>query len=132
MAIVHSSEFQHPLLGRVWYDDGKRDPTIAGSLEHPQQWICRPRGWEESGMEIYLPGDASAPANLEAGLEALRHAAEIDAAGRRLADGNVELGWIDLTANPPSVGFPDLDHIYVLWTGKLDSDWKIRNLTFGN
>jgi hypothetical protein len=83
-------------------------------------------------FEIYLPGDSAGPKHLDRAVVALRHRDRIEAEGRRLSASNVSLGWIDLTTDPPNVGFPDEDQIYVLWRGELNAEWGIESFERGN
>ena len=92
-------------------------------------WVCRPKGWRE--LEIYLPGDETAPEKIEDALNVLRHALEIDRKGRSLAGEDLELNWIDLTKDPPVVAFPGNEDIYDLWEGVLDEKYEIRGFRRG-
>ena len=131
MAIIAKTEIIHPRLGSIRFDDGKCDPTAAGCDDSNPKWVCRPDGWEGE-FEIYLPGGPNAPSDLARAVEALLHRDEINIEGRELAGSDVELSWIDLTSEPASVGFPDNEHVYVLWTGSLSEGWKIQELSRGN
>jgi len=131
MPIIAETEIIHPELGSIRFDDGKHDPNVAGGDDSQPKWVCRPDGWEDD-FEIYLPGEGDSPRDLVRAAEALSRREEINLEGRALGDGDIELSWIDLTSEPPSVAFPDNDQVYVLWTGSLNEDWKIENFTQGN
>lgn len=128
MPILPETEIIHPELGSICFDDGKSDPTIAGSKDEKPMWVCRKSEWYPD-FEIYLPGGRKSPLNLDRGIAALRHRAQIEAEGKSLVKGNVELNWIDLTATPSLVAFYDKDHIYDLWKGQLTPDWRVKELT---
>jgi hypothetical protein len=130
---ITSLKVVHPELGSICFDDGKAIPDIAGSKDRPAKWVCFPEaGSRDTEFEIYLPGDSSGPRDLERAISALRHRKRIESAGRRLSASNVSLAWIDLTTDPPNVGFPDDEHIYVIWRGDLNDQWRIENLERGS
>jgi hypothetical protein len=132
MSINPNTEITHPELGPIRFDDGKPNPVIAGSRETAPMWVCRPEGWNSNGFEIYLPGTPSSPQNLERAVLAVRHREQIEAEGRRLSNSNVRLAWIDMMTDPPSVAFPDEDHVYVIWKGWLDDRLQVRELKQAN
>ena len=131
MPIITETEIIHPELGSIRFDDGVSEPKVAGDADFQPRWVCRPDGWD-SDFEIYIQGGCDSPHDLERAVDALSRCGRINSEGRGLGSGNIELGWIDLISEPPSVAFPDSEHIYVLWTGSLSEDWKIRSFTQGN
>ncbi len=131
MAILCDTEIVHPELGPIRFDNGKADPDISGSVDSDPAWVCRPDGWD-SDFEILIPGDVNAPCMLDVAINAFKHRKEIETEGKNLGTGNIEIAWIDLTRTPPIASFSDNDEIYVLWTGLLNSQWKIVQFTKGN
>lgn len=126
MPINDETEILHPELGSIRFDDGRCDPTVAGGRDTKPMWVCRPDGWD-SDFEIYIPGPADTPDDLARAIEVFSRRDQIHREVVSLGDGDIELNWIDLTTEPPSVGFPDSENIYVLWRGMLTNDWKISS-----
>ncbi len=131
MTIDINKRIGHPELGSVQFDDGKPDPLHPGMKESPPNWICHPDS-RNSDFELLIPGDAQGPHHLELALAAFRNRKTIEEQGQRFGTGKLQLSWIDLTQTPHTAAFIDDDETYVLWTGLLDSDWKITKFTKGN
>lgn len=129
MSISPSTEIIHPELGAIRFDDGKKSIPGLATKDKAPKWVCHPDGWRsDSDFEIYLPGDALAPKNLDRALAAFRRRAQLEEEGKELSSANVSLAWIDLTTDPPSIAFPDNDHVYVIWKGSLNENLQIGAL----
>jgi hypothetical protein len=123
MAINPKKEITHPELGAIHFRDDESPPNF--SIERAPKWVCRPDNGDPD-FEIYLPGDAHAPQAIDQAIVALHHRKQIETEGKNLSASNVYLAWIDLTIDPPGVAFPDNDHIYVIWKGRLSDEFRIK------
>jgi hypothetical protein len=99
--------------------------------ESAPQWVCHPDS-NNSDFELLIPGDAQGPHHLDLAIAAFRHRKSVEEQGQRLGTGKLQLTWIDLTQTTPTASFTDDDETYTLWTGLLDSAWKITKFTKGN
>jgi hypothetical protein len=126
MPIDPDTEITHPELGPIRFDDGKPKPGFGPAKNPRSQWICRPDGWD-SDFEICLPGDARAPQAVDQAVAALHDRKLIEAEGKGLSNPNAYLFWIDLTIDPPGVAFRDDNQVYVIWKGRLDKEFRIKD-----
>ena len=125
MPINPEKQMTHPELGPIHFYDGKSPSNFSIKSTTPK-WICRPDNGDPD-FEIYLPGDAHAPQIVDQAAAALHHRKQIEAQGKSLSASNVYLAWIDLTTAPPTVAFPNNEHIYVIWKGRLSDEFQIKD-----
>lgn len=131
MGIDAASEIVDPELGPIRFNDGEGMTTLPGSGGSEPGWVCRPDGWV-SDFEILIPGNSSCgPTNLDIAKEALRQRTNIEELARFMSSEGVHLAWVDLKNDPHLAFFTDEEDIYLLWTGTLDSEWKIIDMSKG-
>jgi hypothetical protein len=131
MPVDPNTEFTHPELGLMRFDDGKPIPGFGPLKNATPQWLCRPDGWN-SDFEILLPGNAQSPQAIDQAAAALRHRNQIEKEGKNLSTSSAYLLWIDLTEEPPIVAFVDDNDIYVIWKGRLDDEFRIKDFKQGS
>ena len=129
MPIRAETEILHDILGPIRFDDGASLPHMD-SPSWEGQWVARPEEGS-TDLEYYLAGgpEGPDPSSVERAVKASAFLDQIESQAREISGLELDLAWIDCTAEVTTVALTYDPEVSSLWEGPLDDGLRLLSLT---